>query len=102
MTTTIYGTDSLTIQVTLTENSEAFDLTGCTIEAAAMKVAGTAVAATTAITNAAGGIFTITFAAGTFLGAAGTYTLQCRVTQGAEVQTVLVTTFVVVTSIVAA
>ncbi|WP_406646886.1 hypothetical protein QEZ52_00355 [Aliisedimentitalea scapharcae] len=97
--TSIYGTDSLTIEVPVTESGNAYDLTGCSIAAVCKNGASAPIAGTTQITNAAGGVFTVTYAAGTFQGAAGTYDLQCRVTNGAEVQTVLATTFTVIAAI---
>jgi len=86
----IHETDSLSINVTVTESDgSAFDLTGCTNEAVCQMRSRDPIAASVSVTNAAGGLLTASIPAGAFSGLPGKYSLQLRVTSGADLQTVL-------------
>lgn len=105
--TEIYGKDNVKFLVTVLdeENSNApLDLSSATVEAAARKVAasGSGIAGSASVQDAANGVVLISFAAEAFLGAAGNYECQLRVTVGSDVQTVISFTFGVSASIVAA
>lgn len=100
---TIYGKDNLKVLVTITDQQndpDPLDLSSATVEAAARKASGAAVAATTEIQSpASAGQVLISFPAGSFLGQGGPWTCHLRVTIGSDVQTVAAFTFTVNASI---
>jgi len=98
----IYGKDSLTFLVTITdqETSGPLDLTGASLELAA-KNGVTVVGGTAEVEGlAAEGQVACTFVKESFFGKPGAYTAHLRVAIGAEVQTVAVVLFTVESSIV--
>jgi len=98
----IYGKDSLTFLVTITdqETGGALDLTGATLELAA-KNGATIVGGTAEIEGpATAGQVACTFVKESFLGKPGAYTAHLRVAIGSEVQTVAVVLFTVESSII--
>ena len=98
---TIYGTDSLDVLVTVTDQefSAPLVLTGATLEVAA-KLSSYVVAGEATVVDANAGTVRVFFPAGTFLGKPGAWQAQLRITKGAEVQTVAVLLFTVEQSFV--
>jgi len=99
---TIYGKDSLNIIVTVTdqETGSPLNLANATYEVAA-KAGAEVIPGTATTADESGGQVAISFAAGTFLGKQGAYTLHLRIAKGSEVQTVAVLLFTVESSIIA-
>lgn len=87
--TATFETDTvrITVPITREDTGAALDLTGADIEAVAQRRGGDPINATIVVTDAAGGIISVRWAAETFQPAL--YNWQVRVTIGGEVQTVV-------------
>src|SRR5690554_1418376 len=87
----MHEADSLFVKVPvrIAPKNEALNLTGASVEAVAQRTGGEAKSATATVTDAPGGIVTVSFAPDSL--ASAVYQLQVRATLGAEVQTVLAT-----------
>ena len=94
--TLIYGKDSLVLKVAVTNSSDslATDLTSATFDLDA-KRGSFNLTGTVAVTNAAGGLLTGTFAADSFYGNYGIYKLHLRMTLSGNAQTIVAMEFTV-------
>lgn len=98
---TIYGKDSLTILVPVTdqETDEPLNLTGATFEVAALSGVNNVGGTAEVVGAATDGNVGVTFAAGSFEGKKGDWAAQLRIAIGPEVQTVAVILFKVESAI---
>ena len=85
MTQETWTADDFSLDLTVNEDGAAKDITGATVEAVVGR-SGTNEAVTATIADAPNGVVRVAWDEDTF--ASGTYTLQVRVTIGAETQTV--------------